>query len=105
MPWTLNDAPVSADFVIGEVRYPANVLTLWSREELEVIGLVWVEPAPAPVDWISPARDALAASDITVLRCVEQGVAVPEAWVVYREALREVVRTGEGPLPERPDWP
>ncbi len=51
------------------------------------------------------ARAALAASDVTLLRCVEQGQAVPEAWAAYREALREVVRTGEGPVPARPPWP
>ena len=52
----------------------------------------------------SEAREALEASDITVLRCVERGIAVPQAWAAYREALREVVRTGAGELPARPDW-
>lgn len=51
------------------------------------------------------ARAALAASDVTLLRCLEEGIAVPEAWATYRAALREVVRTGDGPLPTRPPWP
>ncbi|WP_426050614.1 hypothetical protein [Brevundimonas sp. SL161] len=105
MPYILNDQPVTSDFEVAEVRYPANVLTLWPREELKAIGLVWVDPEPAPVDWISPARQALDASDVTILRCVECGIAVPEAWADYRQALRDVVRLGEGPLPTRPAWP
>jgi hypothetical protein len=63
-------------------------------------------PAPAPEPSpIEPARTALAASDLTVLRCVEAGVAVPEAWVAYRRALREVVAGLATTLPARPDYP
>ena len=53
----------------------------------------------------SRALKALEASDSTVLRCVESGTAVPQAWADYREALREIVRTGAGEMPVRPDWP
>lgn len=63
-----------------------------------------IEEPDAP-DFRNEALQALAASDITVLRCVEVGAALPLDWIAYREALREVVRTGEGPLPTRPDWP
>lgn len=56
-------------------------------------------------DVSSVARAALEASDVTVLRCVERGIAVPEAWADYREALREIVRDGKGEMPTRPDWP
>lgn len=59
-------------------------------------------PAPSVRD---NARAALTASDLTVLRCIEQGVSVPEAWATYRAALREAVRTGDGPLPTRPVYP
>ena len=48
------------------------------------------------------AREALVASDITVLRCFERTIPLPETWVNYRDALRQVVRTGLGPFPERP---
>lgn len=51
------------------------------------------------------ARTALEASDVTILRCGERNIAVPEAWADYRDALRAIVRDGEGDLPVRPDWP
>ncbi len=47
MPYLLNDALVTGAFVVDEVQYPPNVLDLWSRADLEAIGLVWVDP-PAP---------------------------------------------------------
>lgn len=51
------------------------------------------------------ARAALDASDVTILRCGERNMAVPQAWADYREALRAIVRDGAGVLPARPDWP
>lgn len=50
------------------------------------------------------ARLALAASDVTVLRCFEAGVPVPEAWRTYRSDLRAVIADG-GPLPTKPEYP
>lgn len=55
------------------------------------------------------ARHALAESDITVLRCAEAGVPVPQAWRDYRAALRLIVSSAAGDpdvgLPPRPDYP
>jgi hypothetical protein len=67
-------------------------------------------PAPAtevsgPSALAAEARAALAASDLTVLRCVEAGVAVPADWVAYRQALRDVVAGRAAVLPARPDYP
>lgn len=57
----------------------------------------------------SDARSALAESDITVLRCAEAGVPVPQAWRDYRAALRLIVSSAAGDpdagLPPRPDYP
>lgn len=58
-----------------------------------------------PQDLRGQARAALEASDVTVLRCVERGIAVPEAWADYRGALRQIIRDGDGEMPTRPDWP
>lgn len=57
----------------------------------------------------SQALGALTESDITVLRCVESGVAVPQAWRDYRAALRLIVSSETGDpdlgLPARPEYP
>ena len=77
---------------------------------------VW-KTAPAPVP--SPeevaaaaaagvrllAQRALDQSDITVLRCVSAGIAVPAEWQSYRVALRGAVASGAGPLPSVPAFP
>jgi hypothetical protein len=51
------------------------------------------------------ARQLLAQSDITVLRCVEAGIDVPAAWKAWRAHLREVVASGSGPIDEAPSYP
>lgn len=53
------------------------------------------------------AREALDRSDITVIRCVEHGVAVPEAWRGYRAELRAIAAgTSEAAeLPALPGYP
>ncbi|TCK36743.1 hypothetical protein B0G84_5756 [Paraburkholderia sp. BL8N3] len=63
-------------------------------------------------DWATYQTYALAAlseSDRTVIRCYENGIAVPAEWTQYRRALRAIVRapTGEAnkPLPIKPPYP
>lgn len=78
-------------------------------------GAIVANPNAAAVkqaaDWAayqSSAQAALAASDKTIIRCVENGVAVPSAWAQYRAALRAIVgaKTGTpGTLPTRPAFP
>lgn len=57
----------------------------------------------------STAQDALDKSDVTILRCTENSVAIPTAWATYRAALRTIVRSTTGdatlPLPTRPTYP
>lgn len=68
-------------------------------------GLTDVEPAPPPPDYKALAQAALDRSDVTVVRCVSAGLAVPAEWQAYRVALRAIVNSGVGPLPARPDYP
>jgi hypothetical protein len=53
---------------------------------------------------------ALIASDITLLRCIENGLTVPATWVAYRVALRAIVSAAQpeiipAALPIRPEYP
>jgi len=76
-------------------------------------GALTQDPGPTAAQlWAAhqaQAQTALDASDITLLRCVENAVAVPAAWVSYRAALRAIVRAASGdatqPLPTRPAYP
>jgi hypothetical protein len=55
------------------------------------------------------ARNALSLSDITVLRCYENSIALPAEWVTYRKSLRSIINSSIGdatqPLPIKPDYP
>lgn len=54
------------------------------------------------------AANSLAASDVTMIRCVESGVAVPAAWNTYRKALRAIANgtdTTSTALPVIPAYP
>jgi len=51
------------------------------------------------------AQAALDSSDMTALRCVKAGVAFPEEWQTYVTALRDIVSSGTGTIPDRPAYP
>ena len=53
----------------------------------------------------SQAQTALDKSDITMIRCIENGVAVPSTWATYRAALRAIVSSGTGTMPTQPAYP
>ncbi|BCB26487.1 hypothetical protein SKTS_13730 [Sulfurimicrobium lacus] len=71
--------------------------------------------APPPTDvqllaeYQSQAKGELVKSDATILRCAENGVAVPVEWATYRAALRLIIGSAIGdhtqPLPIRPSYP
>lgn len=51
------------------------------------------------------AKSELAKSDLTVLRCYENGVSLPEEWKKYRQELRDIVSGSNKELPSTPDYP
>lgn len=57
----------------------------------------------------SMAQASLDKSDVTILRCYENAVAIPGAWATYRKSLRAIVSAKSGdatkPLPAQPAYP
>ena len=53
------------------------------------------------------ALTELKRSDVTVLRCAERAVAVPNNWLAYRDDLRAIVSgtSAVTELPARPEYP
>jgi len=53
------------------------------------------------------AQLALDKSDITILRCYEKEIVVPQSWLTYRAELRIIVAnpTPESIIPDRPPYP
>jgi hypothetical protein len=60
-------------------------------------------------DFKQQALAAFPSADVTVLRCVEHGIAVPAEWVAYRAALRTIISAPRGTvvtgLPVKPAYP
>ncbi len=70
-------------------------------------GGVWsyAPPTAPPAPALAPAaKAALDASDITIIRCFEHGVAVPAEWIAYRAALRPIA-AGTSTATELPAMP
>jgi hypothetical protein len=86
----------------GEVLFPAQAT------ETELDAAFPGRAAAVLAASLGPsARGALTASDLTVLRCVENGITVPAAWATYRKALRAIVDNPASAtvLPTAPAYP
>jgi hypothetical protein len=52
------------------------------------------------------AYQALTESDIVIIRCLEDNIAIPATWKQYRQALRDIISDkSPGPLPTVPSYP
>lgn len=49
-------------FIVDDIQYPANVLDLWPRADLEALGLVWVDPPLPPEPTLDEVKTAARAS-------------------------------------------
>lgn len=90
------------DFVVIDVTdvVPAPV------EGMLYDGGLFHEPAPVPMtaEAARSQRDALlAASDWVTLRSIDLGQPVPDDWLAYRSALRDVPE--QAAFPEAIEWP
>jgi hypothetical protein len=67
------------------------------------------DPGPTPEQLAEAkriqAKDLLASSDITVLRCFEAGVSLPEQWKTWRASLRAIASSGQGVIDAQPSYP
>lgn len=59
MPYSLNGEPLAygQSFTVADVQYPANVLDLWPRADLEALGLVWTDSPEPPAPTLEELRD------------------------------------------------
>ena len=79
--------------LLGEFGAPTIVQDYYNKIALEKRDLI---------------RKALASSDLTLLRCVENGIIFPVAWVNYRASLRSLLSStlnADTVIPERPAYP
>lgn len=79
---------------------------------IDGVNTVYAAHDPTKASWSAYRENAkamLADSDEVIMRCYENGVAVPADWVSYRKALRTIVGASAGdsnqPLPTKPAYP
>jgi hypothetical protein len=126
--------PISPDvpFTLNDISYPANFLRLASPEERAAIGITEV-PDPQPYDqrfywgytedgelipkdhtqlveqWTQQTRTTagtlLTPTDWLVVRELDNGTPVPEAWKAWRQAVREASELKVSEIEQTADTP
>ncbi|EEF26835.1 conserved hypothetical protein [Ricinus communis] len=91
---------------ISEIGYSVRDGVLVAPTESEVSKR---QAAGAWSSYQASAKTELDSSDLTILRCYENGIPVPSEWATYRKLLRAVIGAASGdptqPLPMRPQFP
>lgn len=95
-------------------QFDDNVVDIFESPKVPKNLIPYVIP---PVDqnqvaWdnrIIQASREIVKTDITIIRCVENDVTVPEIWRQYRRDLRAIIRSTTGdaslPFPTKPVYP
>ena len=68
-------------------------------------GSSFTAPSPPPVNYSMLAQSQLSVNDKVAIRCAKAQVAYPAEWLAYDIALRAIVISGTGPLPDAPTYP
>ena len=94
----------------SEDKSQSNLIEEATSAGWEDITSSWPPSANARQPLILSAQDALAKSDVTMVRCysANPSVAVPTAWTTYRAALRDIINgtdTTSETLPATPSYP
>lgn len=97
MPFVLNGLELAPGqpFTVADIQYSGIELTLWTRGDLEALGLVWVEPEPLPEP--EPVRRLIPKSTVQA-RVIELGK-IEAVWAALNADIANLVRW------LAPDWP
>ena len=90
-------SPQGEDIVVTGYTIDENYTQVWTVREKTS------EEKKAALK--SQAISLLNQTDMTILRCVEAGIDVPQVWYTYRNDLRDVVRGNTDTIPEQPSYP
>ncbi|HRR39730.1 MAG TPA: hypothetical protein P5244_00715 [Syntrophales bacterium] len=104
--WKTNNNP-GVTVVNGSIRDWPSALGDQPTEETISTWITEYEAAEALRVLVDAAKTELYKTDITVLRCYEHGISVPETWINHRQALRDIVSgiSTATVLPTTPDFP
>ncbi|WP_250439900.1 hypothetical protein [Caballeronia sp. AZ1_KS37] len=112
MKYSINQAGVI-------VRDDGAIIPVDSQNTDYIEYLAWCASGNTAIPYAGPdeawsqyqidAKTSLDLSDVTIMRCIENNVTVPQEWKDYRKALRLIVSTVSGDasqaFPVRPEYP
>ena len=77
-----------------------------TADQIAAVNAVYAAHDPSKQDYAAAAQADLDRTDVTIVRCAENGIAVPSAWANYRATLRAIVSGKQpGPIPTQPAFP